>query len=463
MDSKHLEAPAQPDTEVDELLETLGLPLAQEKSALHHWYWLRLASCKYARRDSAAIEAHVRKEAAALGFLEESAIAELGWDDLVAELQAHSAAVVPDAQRFHRRLRERLAPLVGAMELDATACDILIFGTAMWRCRQLDQLGRAFTLDGPDDVVTLVAAAIDAKEESVARALHPLSPLKSCCLLTPRSLVTGVGQAVEPLRVLRTLLYTAEPLDQALVRRFCPLLDVAPKPGVDLAHAADSAQFIQAFLRTGPSARVLLHGRPGAGASELVREVVRRLGWEAYGADLKRVCESQFLNDHELGAAVVHSVLRRRPKSLVVFDHATDILRSSQADFRKYLDLLEIPTIWTADSLEMIDDDILSRFDYVLEVEPPPRLARVALLRGALVGTGASDAVIDRVAGWRRVHAGRRGAPCAGGAGPRGTGDRGRRRDRCSRGSAWAKEPRTRIAGGPARPALPDGVDPGQC
>jgi hypothetical protein len=378
-------------------LDTAKLSAGEVKT-LHRWFWLRLASGMGAIRDSVAVESHVRDAVIAEAILSADSVAGLTWEALVAELASHATELAPVTSAIIERLRARLAPVATPMELSQVACDILILGTAMGRDQALDRLGKAFTLDGPDDIVGRVAEAIDASEEAVAEALHPMNPLKSRGLVSSRGLVTGIGQAIEPLRAVRHHLYGIRPLDEALVHPFCRPLKVEVDPDVDLTHLSDAAHVLQAFLRTGPSVRVLLHGKPGIGISEFIREVVRRLGWQGYFADLRFISENQFLNDRELGAEGAYAVLRRRPGSVVILDHATQILRSSERDFRNYLDLLEVPTIWVAESLALIDDDIMSRFDHVLEIEAPPRATRIAMLRRSLGPLGVSDALLERIA-----------------------------------------------------------------
>lgn len=370
-----------------------------EIHTLHRWFWLRLASGPGAIRDWNTVDPHVRSAVVAHGLMDEVQVAALTWDALFNELGARAAAEARVAKRIVSRLRRRLASVAAPVELDATACDILILGTAMQRERALQQLGAVFTLDEPDDVIARVAEAIDASEEAVAEALHPAAPLKFWGLLKSPYLITGIAKAIEPQRAIRHHLYGVRPLDESLIHRFCMPLDVTPDPSVDLAHLADAAHVVQAFLRTRASARVLLHGRPGIGTSEFIKEVVRRLGWQAYIADLRNVSEGQLLNDKELGADAAYAALRGRPGSIVVLDHATRILRSSERDFRAHLDLCAVPTVWVAESLDLIDEDIVSRFDHILELEAPPRATRIAMLRRMLGPLGVSDGMVELVAG----------------------------------------------------------------
>jgi len=373
------------------------LSRAQEHT-LHRWFWLRLASGAGAVRDQPTVESHVRAAVVAHGWMTEESLAALSWHELLERLAAQAGREARVVRRIIARLRTRFMTSSLPVELGATACDILILGTAMSRERKLQELGTLFVLDGMEDVVARVAEAIDANEMDVADALHPAAPLKFWGLLRCPALVAGVGQAIEPVRTIRHHLYGRLPLDEALLRPFLKQLEVTRHESVDLTHLTLASQVAQAFLNSGPSARVLLHGKPGVGTSEFIRDVIRRLEWRGYTTDLRAISETQLLNDRDLGAEAAYSVLRRRPHSVIVFDHATHILRSSLRDLRNYMDLIGVPTVWVSENLELIDADLLSRFDQIFEIQAPPRAASTAILRRALEGLGVSESRLEAVA-----------------------------------------------------------------
>ncbi len=370
-----------------------------DEQLLHRWLWLRLASGVAAVRSQLALEDPVRASVIAQGLMTEALVAALPWHQLLHELATRAAQEAPLARDALGLLRTRLASSPIADLLGPTELDILVLGTAVSRDRKLQELGTLFTLDGMDDVSSLIADALALPEEQVSAALHPAAPLRFWGLLRCRPLVSGLGDAIEPAAGIRLhLYYGRRPVDAGILRRFCKPLEVTSERAADLSHLAVARQVVQAFLKSSTSARVLLHGKPGVGTSEFIRQTVRALDWQGYVVDLRFLPEERLFNERDFGAEPALAVLRGRPGSVIVFDHATHILRSSARGLRNYIDLIEVPSIWVAENLDLIDTDVLERFDHTLEILPPPTAARLAILREALDGLGVSEACLAEVA-----------------------------------------------------------------
>ncbi len=370
-----------------------------DAATLARWFWLRLVTRAGGGRDRAAIEEHVRQFSALQQFVSDDVAAALDWNLLLTLLDGAEADARTEALSQLSGLRQRLESIAGPLRLDDVACNLLVFGTVIQLAPPLAALGRVVPLEGPEDVVVLSAAAIDASEDEVAEALGPTSTLKRLALVGNRTMYTSLADALEPIRPIRSNLFCIRPVAEVLVRRFCKPIALGEAVEFDLSHFEDARRVVQAFLVGNPSAKILLHGPKGIGKSTFIRDVIRSTGWVGYEADLSQTGPAELFDARdETGRAIALAVLRGRSDTVVVMNGAT-VLRSSNGELRELLDGLEVPTIWVVPGLQMIDDDVIERFDYIVELGVPSRTARVAMLRRSLAPGVASDAMLEQVAG----------------------------------------------------------------
>jgi SpoVK/Ycf46/Vps4 family AAA+-type ATPase len=169
--------------------------------------------------------------------------------------------------------------------------------------------------------------------------------------------------------------------------------------------------FTDAYQSSKRGVNVLLYGMPGSGKTEFVRMLAADLGHEVYevatqnrrGTPLKP--RARF-RSYRLAQAVLP-----RHKAIVLFDEVEDVFHDAgeapgskgnksgiKAWINQMLENNAVPTFWLANSIESVDPAFIRRFDYVIELNAPPRSVRLQVLDNYLSGLPVSDTWKQQVA-----------------------------------------------------------------
>lgn len=197
--------------------------------------------------------------------------------------------------------------------------------------------------------------------------------------------------------------------DDALTLRRKNLLDLftfSITPGKDSAltldrypHLKDDIAILQPYLRSAITTQrrgvnVLLHGRPGTGKTEFVRALAKELGLSLFEV------ATQNDNGHaRQGMARFRSFqlaqcfLKGHNDALVLFDEVEDVFvpdddvsgtssrrGGNKAWVNQMLETNPVASVWITNRLSVIDPAFRRRFDYVLELDVPPRSVRRRML-----------------------------------------------------------------------------------
>ena len=183
-------------------------------------------------------------------------------------------------------------------------------------------------------------------------------------------------------------------------------------------HLQDDLVILLPYLRqaagTGRAAvNVLLYGPPGTGKTQLVRSLAGALGLR-----LHEIASAEANGDPRPGKSrfcayrVAQQILGRVPRAALLFDEIEDVFfepateraaregcaSGSKAWVNQMLESNPVPTFWVTNRLRVLDHAFRRRFDYVLEVDVPPRSVRRRMVDRYTAPLPVSDAWRDRLA-----------------------------------------------------------------
>jgi SpoVK/Ycf46/Vps4 family AAA+-type ATPase len=206
---------------------------------------------------------------------------------------------------------------------------------------------------------------------------------------------------------------------QALTQFFVPG-QAASLSMADYSHLQKDYDLLKAYLKTATDngkagVNILLFGAPGTGKTELVRTLADDLQVELYEVTTDTQGDGDFDADRARldSYLLCQQVLKRKKQTLILFDEIEDafirdgamerfgIRTSTDAKKGKHNHMLEVnpvPAIWVSNVISHIDEAIIRRFDYVLELKIPPKSSRVRILQAYTQGLNVSENWINQVA-----------------------------------------------------------------
>ncbi len=186
----------------------------------------------------------------------------------------------------------------------------------------------------------------------------------------------------------------------------------------DFPHLKTDIDLLMCYLQSAekkhiPGINVLIYGEPGTGKTELVKTLSRCCGFELYEITMQDM-EGNPIDGKDRFSAyqLTQKMLANKEKSAILFDEIEDAFPDvnfspfghvTRPDFKKAWvhQLLEenpIPAFWLCNSVVQLDDSVLRRFDFVLNLRSPTRNIRRRILDKYLGHLGLSDAWLAQMA-----------------------------------------------------------------
>ncbi|MCU0664704.1 MAG: ATP-binding protein [Myxococcota bacterium] len=179
-----------------------------------------------------------------------------------------------------------------------------------------------------------------------------------------------------------------------------------PRSPLDLKSFPDLAQPLRVVLATLRAAlegrergiNILLYGPPGTGKTELTRVLGKQARAELFEVSALGPKHTETAEGRLVSYLLAQEALSRRPRSLVVFDEAEDVMPRSERSFffgrgrhegqKAHLNgVLEdnpVPALWVANDVSRVEPSFLRRFSLSVEVNVPPRPVRRQILESHL-------------------------------------------------------------------------------
>lgn len=316
------------------------------------------------------------------------------------------------------RLVENVMALGQRLGLTDTEQEILLFIVLLNMEEDLADLFRAILQVIRMDTAEALALALDVDEVAIREALQPNSALLRSGLLYwdprmshrmpfVREYETLPGLAAE-------LMGPKVSLDAVFQTYFRP----SPSPDdalVQLPHLEQEKGELIGLLRSAarqrvPGINILLYGLPGTGKTFFARHIARLAGLEAVEVSHEdRSGEPHGPQSRQRAYQFSQHVMGRDERALIIFDETEDVFREvgilargerigGKGWTNHMLETNAVPAIWITNDVRSIEAAYLRRFTETLELRPPPRSVRAALLRRACEGLPVTEGWIARTA-----------------------------------------------------------------
>jgi SpoVK/Ycf46/Vps4 family AAA+-type ATPase len=328
-------------------------------------------------------------------------------------------------------IERNIDALAGLLQLNPAERALLLYGTLARYQRDLRGLLVEFKVANAHEAYAAIAVVAGVDERDVAEALRAGSRLERIGMVENLISEHNITDIADLMKV-------SEQLPPVLMRQYegpAELMAVFTRPAApaslapaDFDFVADEVEVLRALLHRAvalkePGVNILLYGPPGTGKTELARVVAEAAGLRMYEVEYAdRDGNSLSGRDRYRSLQISQVFLKGGENVALLFDEVEDVFPpitseaaqliarldtgdglpsgsvSGKAWVNQILESNPVPVIWITNRIEQIDPAFRRRFQYHLELRSPPPGAREALVRRALAGVPASEALVARLA-----------------------------------------------------------------
>ncbi len=300
-------------------------------------------------------------------------------------------------------LTKNIKKLSDLIDLNDVEQQLLRFGVLMHAIRDLEAICDILGDISSHSVVNVLSTILGLTPAEVRQALSTEGLLNKTGLLRlDREDHTNLEYQISILDEISDVLLDEEQPDiMESLKRFFTQGKKANLNVSDFEHIHKDYEIVSRYLRASceknlVGSNVLIYGPPGTGKSELVRTLAADLNHSLYEVTTTDGDDDAIMYQGRVDSyQLCQQVLKRKSNTLILFDEIEDVFvrdgsmerfgirtstDSKKGWFNMVLEENKVPAVWVSNVISHIDEAILRRFDYVMELKTPPRKTRIKIL-----------------------------------------------------------------------------------
>lgn len=237
----------------------------------------------------------------------------------------------------------------------------------------------------------IFALMLDAEKEKIAKAVEK-GPLVDAGLLAVGE--DGDTGTYVPWNLRAALSRPKKSVSQ-IEEKLIGTVEAPETAAEDHAHYAKDRDFVIALLKgalekKAKGVNILVYGPTGTGKTEFSRMVAQEINAQLYSVGEKTDDSAEPERDDRLSALLLaQRLVAQREDAVLLFDEMDDLLVEAPSPFgmfmmegtssgaskvflHRMLENNEAPTLWTTNSIRGVDEAVLRRMTYTMEMRVPP-------------------------------------------------------------------------------------------
>lgn len=308
------------------------------------------------------------------------------------------------------------------VELSTLQQEIVAFASLVESSSAWSDLFRNVKVETEQQFIQLLSCMLDASVPDIKTALSRKSFLCQSGMISVEKRDYEDGK-IGIMDELQQALLAANENEEALLSHFLKQSKSSTLTLDDYPHAEQDIEVTQnilkeAIIQGDKGVNILLYGTPGTGKTELVRLLADELKLTLFEVKTEDDDGDAIRPDNRLGSyRLSQQLLSQDSKSLVLFDEVEDVFPTRSFSFfgmevkssgnkgwmNKALEENKTPAVWVSNQVEQIDPAFLRRFDYVMELNTPPKPVRLKIINSYLGDKPVSSGFIERLAEHERL------------------------------------------------------------
>ncbi len=299
--------------------------------------------------------------------------------------------------------------------------EIFTFAAIATRNHAMRKGLRMMSIGTREFAIQVLACVLELPEDEIREACQRKALLSTTGLLFHRA--SEFADAEDTLGLddaIVQILFTEHSDRETFISNFFRAVPASSLEAEDYPHLKTDFKIITGYLRNASASKrcgvnILIYGQPGTGKTEFARLLATTLEANMYEVGFDSKDDDQPSNTLEVRLAsykMCQTYLARSGAGIVLFDEMEDIFPSegmmmggkrqqfmpTKASTNNMLESNPVPTIWVSNEVHYLDPAFLRRFDYALEMLPPPRSVRKKIIQRYMQDLFLPEECLERIA-----------------------------------------------------------------